>query len=213
MHQSSYEKMFYFRDKYLHSARFDALTILDIGSQDVNGTFKPVFDQPSWQYLGADIAAGPNVDIVISDFYRWKAMRSESVDIVISGQALEHIAYFWITMLEIARVLKPGGLCCLIAPSAGPEHKNPIDCWRYYADGFAVLATWARLRPVELYTQWQSREYEDGSHLWKDTFMVCEKPVYPRLASLVRRLKYRLALWGINKMAPKTRVAAPSGTP
>jgi hypothetical protein len=28
---------------------------------------------------------------------------SDSADVVISGQAFEHIQYFWITMLEIAR--------------------------------------------------------------------------------------------------------------
>ena len=29
---------------------------------------------------------------------------------------------------NIERVLKPSALCCIIAPSSGPEHKHPVDC-------------------------------------------------------------------------------------
>ena len=75
-----------------------------------------------------DMTPGKNVDIVLPSPYRWRGIESNSVDVLISGQAFEHIEFFWITMLEIARVLKPGGLCCIIAPSGGAEHKYPVDC-------------------------------------------------------------------------------------
>ena len=92
-----------------------------------------------------DLSEGENVDLVLSDPYSWSEIRSSSVDVFVSGQAFEHIEFFWQTMLEIARALKPGGLCCIIAPSGGPEHKYPLDCWRFYPDGFRALARYAGL--------------------------------------------------------------------
>lgn len=165
-----------FRDHYLASAKHLPLRIMDLGSLDVNGSYKPLFAAHPWQYKGLDISAGENVDIVLKNSYHWPEIRSGSVDVLISGQAFEHIAFFWITMLEIARVLKPGGLCCIIAPSAGPEHRYPVDCWRFYPDGFSALARFARLKRLEVSTQWEPDErYDKKSNTWRDTRLVCQK--------------------------------------
>jgi len=125
------------------------LDILDIGSMDVNGSYRSLFSRRSWRYVGADIQSGANVDIVLGDHYRWRQIRSDSYDVVVSGQAFEHIPFFWLTMQEIARVLKPGGLCCIVAPSEGPEHRYPQDCWRFLPDGMRALADFAGLDVLE----------------------------------------------------------------
>ena len=66
-----------------------------------------------------DIQKGPNIDIVVSDIYNWIEIEDNSFDVVVSGQAFEHMEFFWKAIKEIERILKPGGLCCIIAPSAG----------------------------------------------------------------------------------------------
>ena len=137
MHLSSYEVMTAFRKECLAGLESENLTILDLGSQNVNGSYKELFNCPHWKYIGMDMSPGNNVDLVLEDPYSWKEIESDSVDVLISGQALEHIEFFWITFQEIARVLKPGGLCCIIAPSSGHEHRYPVDCWRFYPDGFS----------------------------------------------------------------------------
>lgn len=176
MHQSSLDKMERFYNQYLKDLRQEQLFIVDLGSQDVNGTYKPFFDAPSWTYLGIDMSPGKNVDLVLADPYQWNEIASNSVDIVISGQAFEHIEFFWLTMEEIARVMKPGGLCCIIAPSGGIEHRYPVDCWRFYPDGFSALARYAKLIELETYTQWNSDSYTDGSEIWNDTVLIAQKP-------------------------------------
>ena len=193
MHRSSLDKMEAFRNKYIESRKTEPLNIIDVGSLDVSGgTYRGFFDISPWSYRGADMAAGKNVDIVLHDPYNWREVRSNSVDVVVSGQAFEHIEFFWFTMLEIARVLKPGGLCCLIAPSTGPEHRYPVDCWRFYHDGFAALARFASLQVLEIYSQNGPTGYDDGSDMWQDMVLVCQKPASTGLSSLKRRCTHFL---------------------
>jgi SAM-dependent methyltransferase len=176
MHQSSYNKMAQFVEKYLTPVKNKKLIVLDIGSFDVNGSYKPLFSIHGWNYIGIDTNPGKNVDIVISDPYSWKNIPSNYADVVVSGQAFEHIEYIWLTMKEISRVLKPQGLICVIAPSSGPEHKHPTDCWRIYPDGFKALAKYSELEIVEVFTQWENENHADDSNIWHDSVLICRKP-------------------------------------
>lgn len=176
MHKSSYDKMVQFKEQYLADFIGKNLTVLDLGSQDINGSYKKIFQESKWKYIGIDMVPGQNVDIVLDDIYKWKKLQSNSIDVIISGQAFEHIEFFWLTMREISRVLKPSGLCCIIAPSSGTEHRHPVDCWRFYSDGFKALAKWAGLSVIFAETQWENLGYDDGSDIWKDSILITQKP-------------------------------------
>jgi len=96
-------------------------TVVDMGSFNVNGTYRDLF--PEGQYIGVDIVEGRNVDIVVGS-EEWDEL--ENVDAVVSGQTIEHVADITGFMAGIYRILKPGGLLCIIAPSAGPGHDYPV---------------------------------------------------------------------------------------
>jgi hypothetical protein len=176
MHLSSLQFMQSFHDKHLSSRKEEKMTICDIGSTDICGSYKPIFNNPNWKYIGVDLAQGPNVDLIINHPYDWKEIKSNSIDVLVSGQALEHIEFFWITILEISRVLKPGGMACIIAPSGGYEHRYPVDCWRFYPDGMKALARFGRLECIEAFTHWGTIG-DPGSDPWHDTVLVVRKPV------------------------------------
>ena len=179
MHGSSMNHMRGLRDKYLAGREQQPLVVFDIGAQDVNPqplNYRQIFESANWRYVGVDMAAGPNVDLVLADPYRWSAVEDGSVDVIVTGQAFEHIEFFWVTMEEMARVLKPEGLIFLIAPSTGPEHRYPVDCWRFYPDGMTALARWTALELLESWTMWDGGGYTDGSELFKDTVAVLKKP-------------------------------------
>lgn len=148
-----------------------AIDVLDIGSmvaQEGQSSYRDVFDRfTGVRYVGLDMAPGRNVDIVAKDPYKFP-LESESFDLVVSGQAFEHIEFPWLTISEIARVLKPGGLAIVIAPSSGPEHRYPQDCWRYYPDGMRALGKWAGLECIHAITNWN----ETKRFLWGDTIGV-----------------------------------------
>lgn len=178
MHKTSYENMRQFVEKYLSSRVGEKLTIVDLGSQDVNGmyTYRDFFQKDNWKYVGVDMEEGKNVDVVIKNVYKWEEFADVSVDVVISGQTFEHIEYIWLTMQEISRILKPGGWGCIIAPSSGYEHKYPLDCWRILPDGFKALARYANLEVVEVYVS--SDEFAQSlgeENTWRDCVLVFKK--------------------------------------
>ncbi len=176
MHDSSYEKMDAVVRVHLDASRGRPLEILDFGSQTVDEqpkSYRGLFDDPAWTYRGLDIAAGANVDVVVANPYDWAEVEGDSVDVVISGQAFEHVEYFWASMFEIVRVLKPGGLAVIIAPSTGFEHRYPVDCWRFYQDGFSALAAYVDCEVIDSFTDWD-RE------VWGDSVLVARKPRWDR---------------------------------
>lgn len=170
MHISQMEHMEELIQKYL--IYIPRLDILDVGSYDVNGSYKSLFINESkskrWTYTGADIAAGPNVDVVLDDPYKFP-FKDNQFDLVISGSVFEHTEFFWLTFQEMTRVLKPLGYIFLTAPSRGPEHKHPVDCWRFYPDGFRALAKYCNLEAIEVTTDWHNYVSDDNSYIHGDT--------------------------------------------
>jgi len=140
--------------------------ILEIGSQDVNGSIRSAAPEGS-VYRGLDFTPGPGVDVVLDDPYALP-VEDNSADVVVSSSCFEHAEMFWLTFLEVMRVLKPAGLFYLNAPSNGAFHRFPLDCWRFYPDAGRALVTWGKrngLRPalLESYTSAQS-----GGEEWND---------------------------------------------
>jgi SAM-dependent methyltransferase len=166
MHQNSLDIMKSFVEKYLPD---EELKILDLGSRVVArqaqlGSYRQFFANKKWRYTGADIEAGDNVDVILTDGYKFPFGDGE-FDMVISGQTMEHMEYPWIWIKELARVLKKGGLCCLVAPSVCHEHRYPIDTYRFYPDGLRALAKWSGLEVMEV----KKRE--------NDTYLIAKNPV------------------------------------
>lgn len=116
--------------------------VLDIGGADVNGSYREVFAGPRFDYRTADLSPGPGVDLVLDDPYRIP-LPDGPIDIVLSGQMLEHSEFFWLAFQEMVRLLSPEGFLFLIAPSAGPIHRYPVDCYRFYPDAYQALARYA----------------------------------------------------------------------
>lgn len=169
MHATSIENMQKCYDRYVRetvAARSGSAIVLDVGGSDVNGSYRSVFPESAYDYRGCDLNPGPGVTIVMDDPYRIP-LASASVDIVLCGQMLEHCEFFWVMFAEMMRVLKDDGRLFLIAPSAGPIHRYPVDCYRFYPDAYAALAKFAGCHLVECWL--------DDRGPWKDLVGVFAK--------------------------------------
>jgi SAM-dependent methyltransferase len=170
------KRMRWFANNYLDSTR--ELEILDVGSYDVNGSYREIFAELGFKYVGLDMEAGPNVDIVPKSTYIWSEVNDDHYDAVISGQALEHIEFFWITMAEIIRVTKQGGMICIIAPNGFGEHRYPVDCWRFFTDGMIALARFYNLEVLHAHTNAapNTSDIEWYSEKCADSMLIAKKP-------------------------------------
>lgn len=171
MHKNSHSKMEWFKNTYLSASR--QLSILDVGSLDSKGdyNYSDIFDEKNWTYTGLDFQGGKNVDIIITDIYNWFEIDDNTYDVIISGQLFEHLEFFWLTMSEIERVLKPGGYVCIIAPSAGPKHGGNIpNCYRFHEDGLKAMAKYVNLEVV-------SASVDERKEVapWNDACLVAHK--------------------------------------
>ena len=113
-------------------------TVLDVGSYDVNGSYRSDVEVRGWRYVGVDIRPGPNVDFVMEDS-AVLPFEEASFDIVISGSTLEHVDRPWLLVPEMVRVLKPDGMLAIITHWQYPYHPYPRDTFRYLPDGLQIL--------------------------------------------------------------------------
>ena len=133
--------------------------VLDIGAMGKNPHYRRMWEPLGWHYTGLDMAAGHNVDLVLDDPWMFP-MADNSFDAICSGQMLEHNEMFWLSFMEMNRVLKMGGVMIHIAPSRGYEHRAPQDCWRFYRDGMTALAKWSGFEVIEASTDWAPEHLE-----------------------------------------------------
>jgi len=225
MHKSSMLRMEWFIRTYVHT---QPIRVLDIGSWKIEGhsCYKDLFKDIKTDYVGLDMSAGCNVDLVVKNPYKWDMLENDSFDVVISGQAFEHIEFPWLTMQEISRVLKPNGLCCIIAPNGNCRHRVPTDCWRFYEDGMLALAKYAGFEPLHVsINSAPANAPEEWFSQWKDCILVAKKSkqapeldYLPKVYNLnelnsnfLSFLEYRLLrdkckiyVWGAGKLGKET---------
>lgn len=115
---------------------------LEVGSFDVNGNVRGLFSD----YTGVDIMAGKNVDIVASGHDL--PFEDASFDLVLCLNTLEHDDCFWLTLAEMKRVLKTGGILFIEVPNYEYRtiHNFPADYYRFseealrkMLDGFSEI--------------------------------------------------------------------------
>jgi SAM-dependent methyltransferase len=200
MHPSALANADFFFKTYL-TPTMAGSRIVEIGSQDVNGSLRSICPD-GMEYIGVDFTSGKGIDIVLDDPYKLP-FEDESVDFCLSSSVLEHSEMFWVLFVEILRILKPTGLLYLNVPSNGPFHRYPVDCWRFYPDSGAALVNWAKrcdLNPalLESYMSFQKNDY------WNDFVAVFIKDAnycnnYPNRIIATNRDFYNGIVQGSDK--------------
>lgn len=93
--------------------------VADFGSLDINGSNLEFFED--CEYIGIDLGPGKNVHVV-SKAHEYAAPDGY-FDTVCTTEMLEHDQYIHLSLPNMLRVLKPGGLFLLTCAGPGrPEH-------------------------------------------------------------------------------------------
>ena len=176
--------------------------VIEIGSQDVNGSLRSV--TPShFEYIGVDFVEAKGVDIVLTDPYALP-FPDNSADIILSSSCLEHSEMFWLAFLEMMRVLKPSGLLYINVPSNGDFHRFPVDCWRFYPDSGRALVTWAHRNNINaaLLESYTSAQIDD---IWNDFIAIFIKDqgnshLFPERIADKKQDIYNISMHGIESI-------------
>jgi SAM-dependent methyltransferase len=104
--------------KALYPEHFKGVRVLDIGSLDINGNNRYLFED--CEYTGIDIGEGKNVDQVVSG-HKFKS--DTQFDVIISTECFEHDKHYAETLRNAYNLLKVGGLLLFSCAAPGrPEH-------------------------------------------------------------------------------------------
>lgn len=111
----------------LHSHRDRPVSVLELGSRDVNGSPRELFSHEFRFYWGIDIEDGPGVDEV-ANAATWSAARAAHwFDIVICAEVFEHTHEWPLIVRTAYQSLCSGGLALFTAACEPREAHSAVD--------------------------------------------------------------------------------------
>lgn len=122
--------------------------LLDVGCG--SKPFELQLRRPGDTWIGVDMPAPPSglsrADVNGSALQL--PFASETFDIVLCTQVLEHVPEPWTAMVEMARILEPRGYLIATAPHISVLHEEPYDFFRFTCYGLQQLAARAGFTPL-----------------------------------------------------------------
>ena len=105
-----------FKEFYINNGFNKDINILEIGSLDVNGNIRNLFNFSN-NYIGIDLEKGPNVDMVLDGTDIEKL--NKKFDIIISCECFEHAKNWKIIFDKMCEVSKPNSFIVISVASTG----------------------------------------------------------------------------------------------
>jgi SAM-dependent methyltransferase len=105
------------------------LRILEVGSREVTGKSDARRRFANAEYVGFDFYPGPNVDVVGDAHRLSQYFGDQKFDIIYSSAVFEHFAMPWLVAIEIAKLLKPGGIVFIETHFSFGSHERP---WHFF---------------------------------------------------------------------------------
>lgn len=108
---------------------------LQVPGQEGFADLRPFF--PGKTYVGADMRAGPGVDVIL-DLHQLD-LPAESVGTALILDTLEHVEYVRQAVAELHRIIRPGGVLIMSSVMNYVIHDYPHDYWRFTPEAFKSL--------------------------------------------------------------------------
>lgn len=121
------------------------VSVLEIGSRDINGSVRGLFDHHDTVYEGVDLLAGEGVDFVC-DAAEW--LPTGPYDAVVSCEVFEHCAGWPNIVANAYSALMAGGVLLLTMAGLGRAPHSAADGGPLWADEFYRNVDPSALRAV-----------------------------------------------------------------
>ena len=105
-----------FKEFYIINNFNKDINVLEIGSLDVNGNIRNLFDFTN-EYTGIDLEKGPNVDLVLNGTNIDKL--NKNFDIIISCECFEHANDWKLIFEKMCQISKPNSFIVISVASTG----------------------------------------------------------------------------------------------
>ena len=121
------------QQNYFHSLKerfpdmFRDKSVLEVGSQNINGTIRDLFEGGS--FVGIDINQAMDVDLVIPG--EIVQFPDSSFDVIVTTECLEHASKWQEILQNIIRQLKPGGFLIMTFAHPGRSAHGTLDSDSY----------------------------------------------------------------------------------
>ena len=110
--------------------------VIEIGSRARSGMVRRALFGES--YLGVDVAPGDNVDVVADAHFLSDAVKGP-FDFAYSVSTFEHLIMPWQAAVEIAKVMRLGGLIFVQSHQTWPLHDEPWVFFRFSREAWGAL--------------------------------------------------------------------------
>jgi len=137
------------------------------------------------EWIGCDVQAGDDVDIVADAHSLTTVTGSEQFDAIMACSVFEHLARPWIAAREIAQALRPGGRVYVQTHFAFPIHGHPSDYFRFTREALGLLFTDAGLTVIDTSYAFQAQivsnedPHTKNGQAFLNSNVLAEKPNSP----------------------------------
>jgi SAM-dependent methyltransferase len=107
--------------------------VVDVGAGEM--PYKGLVEEYGLTYIAVDIDGPAPVRARAEEL----PFATQSLEVILCLQVLEHVESPDAALAEFARVLKPGGRVLLSTHGVFPYHPHPRDLWRWTGEGLATI--------------------------------------------------------------------------
>jgi SAM-dependent methyltransferase len=121
-------------------------SVLEVGSANVNGSLRTLFHGP---YIGIDLRPVEGVDVVASG--NKLPYDDGAFGVVVCTETLSHDPQFWLTIVEMYRVMARDGYLLLTVRGFGfGRNDSPCDYYRFTPEAVSSLLEGAGFRTIHI---------------------------------------------------------------
>lgn len=151
----------------------EAISVIEIGSRDINGTIRSHF--PAAQWTGLDLYSGPCVDVV-GDAIEYTP--ASVVDLVICCEVFEHSNKWSFLLHRANHWLKPGGRIIITCAGPGRDSHSASDGGDLHPDEHYANITQDEIAEELHYAGFVGIAASGNEH-WRDTYATALKALGP----------------------------------